>query len=368
MKRTLLFLSALVMVVAGLHAQNYYSGSITLDSGTKLDGRVGVDQSAKTVFFKDDNTTFGFDQVQSLVMRNREYMPVQANGQTYLAHALTSGKATLYHLGSLDYLVVVEGGQSQTFTTRDNPTKARGVLAVLYGDCTAVRQQLDNLAEYNERNLIRVTDNYNNCDYGAYTPTEREVQKAAKFNTDYVRFYLGAGVGLNSIKFFDTGSSETLVNPRFNAGVAVSPAFNNSLHGSLFFYFDGAVNMASEKSFSNAPNPTTLKVTSWQFTLGAEYQFNQNGKIKPYLGAGFGVAADRFQGNYNGDGFNITGGNVYFSPKVGVLYALNNGDHLGLNVNFIPRYENDLSFPKNREVIPFIVNSQYTNIGLLYFF
>lgn len=374
MKRIILLLVLVVTSTSVIHAQNYYSGSINLTNGTQMEGRVSLDQTNQQVGFKGGGSQdlFGFGSVSSVQIKKRNYTPINIGGQTWMASAVDSGKATLYHLGGRNFLVSSPNGAQMVEAGNagqgGGSQKIRGVLAVIYQDCNSIRETINNLIDFRESNLVKLNQSYNNCEYSAYTPTDREVRKAEKFNTDIFRFYLGAGVGLNGVKFFDTGSGETLVSPRLNAGVTVSPAFNNNLHGALFFYFNGAVNLPSEKDFGNAPSPTTIKITSWQFDLGTEYLFNHNGKVKPLIGIGIGFAADRFKGNVAGEGFNIGGGNVFFTPKAGVLFALNNGGHLGLVANFIPRYDNDLSFPRNNQIIPLVVNSQWTNIGLVYYF
>lgn len=374
MKRFTLLLVLMVFGMSMLKAQSYYSGTIELTNGTQMQGRVSLDQENKQVLFKGggDEDAFGFNSVRSVQIKKNTYTPQNVGGDSWMASAIDAGKATLYHLGGRNYLVSSPNGTQMVEAGNagqgGGSQKIRGVLSVIYQDCNSIRETINNLIDFRESNLVNLNKTYNSCEYGAYSPTDREARKAEKFNTDIFRFYLGAGLGLNSVKFFDTGSSETLASPRLNAGVTVSPAFNDNLRGALFFYFNGAVNLPSERDFGNAPTPTTMKITSWQFDLGTEYLFNHNGKVKPLLGIGIGFAADRFKGNVNGQGFNIGGGNVFFTPKAGVLFALNNGGHLGLVANFIPRYENDLSFPRNNQVVPLIVNSQWTNINLIYYF
>ena len=374
MKRFTLLLVLTVFGMSMLQAQSYYSGTVELTDGTQMQGRVSLDQDNKQVLFKGggDQDAFGFDAVRSVQIKKTTYTAQNVGGDNWMASAIDSGKATLYHLGGRNYLVSSPNGAQMVEAGNagqgGGSQKIRGVLSVIYGDCNSIRETINNLIDFRESNLVNLNQAYNNCEYGAYTPTDREVRKAEKFNTDIFRFYAGAGLGLNSVKFFDTGSSESLTAARLNAGVTVSPAFNDNLRGALFFYFNGALNLPSEKDFGNSPSPTTIKITSWQFDLGTEYLFNHNGKVKPLIGIGIGFAADRFKGNVNGEGFNISGGNVFFTPKAGVLFALNSGAHLGLVANFIPRYENDLSFPRNNQIIPLIVNSQWTNINLIYYF
>ncbi|PQB05024.1 outer membrane beta-barrel protein [Aureitalea marina] len=374
MKRNMLLLLLTVICGSLVQAQSFYSGSLELSNGTTMEGRLYLDQQNEAVRFKGggDEDSFAFSSVRSVQIKKRTYTPLSAGSQTWMAASLDAGKATLYHLGGRNFLVSSPNGAQMVEAGNagqgGGSQKIRGVLSVIYQDCNSIRETINNLIDFRESNLVNLNQAYNSCEYGDYAPTDREVQKAEKFNTDIFRFYLGAGIGLNSVKFFDTGSSESLVSPRLNAGVTVSPAFNNNLRGALFFYFNGAVNLPSENDFGNSPSPTTIKITSWQFDLGTEYLFNSKGKVKPLIGIGIGFAADRFKGNVAGEGFNIGGGNVFFTPRAGVQFALNNGGHLGLIANFIPRYDNDLTFPRNGQIIPLIVNSQWTNFTLVYYF
>ena len=92
---------------------------------------------------------------------------------------------------------------------------------------------------------------------------------------------------------------------------------------------------------------------------------------KPYLGIGVGLASDYFKGNVAGLQFDINGGNPIWMPKAGLLYSLGNGNDIGITFEYIPEYENDLSFPSNDEempVIPLIVKSSHINFGLNYYF
>lgn len=367
MKRTLLFIPITFFFVFSLTAQEFRNGSITLNSGEEVSGRIALDNSTKTVNTKN-GASYSFDSVKEVKIGNRNYQRTTIDGNAMVIQTLVSGKASLYHAGGKDYLIDIDEGASERIDTGSNRNQVRGLLLVVFSDCNEIRESLNKTDDFSERNLIMFTTNYNNCSYGDYQPTAKELEQANRSNTDQVKFYAGGGLSINNVSFFDSSDTEGLTGGRWVVGVAVSPSFLGTAQGNLHFSFEASGNYSGTKDFSNSTQPVELQVNSHQFFLGLEYYFNKSGKINPFIGAGVGVAADRFKGMVVDDSFNIDGGNVVFSPRAGVMFGLNNGKHIGLLVNYITEYTNDLRFPAGERIILLDVNSQYLNFGLVYVF
>jgi hypothetical protein len=125
---------------------------------------------------------------------------------------------------------------------------------------------------------------------------------------------------------------------------------------------------SGDKDFDNSPFKTNFKKNSYRVSLGSEYHFNKNGSIKPLIGIGVGLVRDHYNGNYDIYKLKQTEGSVFFIPKAGVLFSLDEKKSLGLIVSYIPEYEDDLSFIGDGEVVPLIVNTYFINAGLYLYF
>jgi hypothetical protein len=288
---------------------------------------------------------------------------------TTFGQTLVSGNATLERIDKNVYTITKSDGVSKTIEINTpNENKIPGILAVLFDDCNSLRDELFQTRLFTEAILINRVKAYNDCDYSAYTPTENELQDANSFNLDFVKVYGGFGLSLKNIRFFESDESETLNQYGGQIGVTVSPRFVGKLQGNLFFNFQATMGFGGKKAFSNAPSPTSFSVNTYRLAFGTEYYFSKNGKINPFIGVGIGLVSDHFKGNVDAKPFKIAGGNPIWMPKAGVLFVLGNGHDIGLTVEYIPEYDNDLSFPDGEEVIPLIVKSRYINIGLNYYY
>lgn len=242
------------------------------------------------------------------------------------------------------------------------------MLSVLFEDCNSIRESIQKTHSISETSLKSLVNEYNACVYGEYTPTEDEISKANNFNTDEYKFFVGAGVGIRNVSFFNLNSSENMSQFGFKLGVAATPSFLGNLKGNLYFNMEVSAHFGSEKDFSNSISPTSFTVNTYRLIFSTDYYFNKKGKLKPYFGVGIGMSGDYFEGNVAGNEFDINGGNPIWMPKAGIMYTLNNGKDISLTFDYIPEYDNDLSFPVGDEIIPLDVNSSYINIGLNYYF
>lgn len=285
------------------------------------------------------------------------------------AQTLVTGTATLERLEKGVYSISKSNGISKTIELDGaNQNKIPGTLAVLFEDCNSMRDDLFNTFIFSEQTLIKAVNKYNSCDYSDYAPTENELDEANSINMDFVKFYGGFGIGLKNISFFESDQKETLTQYGGQIGVTVSPRFVGNLQGNLYFNFQATMGFGGEKSFTNSVSPTSFSVNTYRLAFGTEYYFNKKGKISPFLGIEIGLVGDNFKGNVDSAPFKIDGGNPIWMPKAGILFALGNGNDIGFRVDYIPEYDNDLSFPNGENYIPLIVKSRYINIGLNYYY
>lgn len=285
------------------------------------------------------------------------------------AQELVTGQATLTKIQNGIYEIKIEDETIKTIDIRPNvEERLQGTLSVLFKECEETRQAVFNLREITESNLVETVKNYNNCDYTPFEPTEKEVKQAAKFQVDQYKFFAGIGASINRISYFRLDDYENLTQGQLSFGIAATPGFVGGLQGNLYFTIEVNAAFSGSKDFSNLPFPTNFKKNSFRGSLGAEFQFNKNGSIQPLIGAGVGFLRDHYNGYYNDYQINQTENNVFWIPKVGVLFSLDERKSLGLIVSYIPKYENTLSTMTNKQDVPLIVDTNNINAGLYLYF
>ena len=290
-------------------------------------------------------------------------------GVNATAQSLVTGKASLEKTEKQVYTITMDNGVSKTIDLNaENQNSIKGILAVLFGDCGTMRDEIFATEYFSEKTLIKYVNSYNSCDYSKYAPTEKELEKVNSNEIDIVKFYGGFGVGLKNISFFDNTNKETLNQYGATIGIMATPSFVGVLQGNLYFSFQASMSFGGEKTFINAPSATSFSANTYRLMLGTEYYFNKNGKIKPFLGVAIGLTGDNYKGNVTDFPFKISGGDPIWMPKIGLLYSLGSGKDIGVTVDYIPEYENDLSFPNGDVIIPLIVKSSYFNFGLNFYF
>lgn len=371
MKKTYLILVVALVVSSLSIAQNFTKGTISLITNEKLEGKVYIDNDSKTVLLKNgfDTNSYSFERIQSVQTAKEKFTPLTHQDQSYLAQTISdkNAKAVLYSLGNDNYFIA-NGEVAQSFNIKKEKAIVPGTLSLLFSDCNDIRADIEKKGAITKEDLIALTIQYNNCSYSAYAPTQSEVNRATKHNTDQASFYAGIGANLNNVSFFDNDDTESLVGAQLRAGVEASPSFLGSLQGNLYAYLEGSVSFSGDQDFSNNENPVNFSTNSYRFQLGLQYLFNKTGTIKPFIGVGAGVTADAFSGGILENRFDIDGGNPILAPRAGVRFKLKNEKHLGLIIEYITEYENDLTFPTAAGVVPLIVNSQNISIGLNYYF
>jgi len=367
-------LASLFLISTSLFAQNFKSGSIITTESTTIEGRIDINNSDKKVISKKIGTSqiFNFNEITKVVWGNKEFSIVNFNNEPFLAQQVTNGKATLYNLTKNNYLIKNDTGEGQLFNIEDSKMQLPGILSVLFKDCNSFRDEINKVDEIDERKLKELVVNYNNCDYGNYSPTENELKKANSHNTDVFRISAGFITSFNTTTVNNFDSNNTT---GFGLGIGVdsSPSFMGNLQGNLFFDFDFSMIFKGDTDFNNGTTALNYKSNTFRLALGMKYLFNKNGTIQPFLGIGGGYTSDFYKGAIGTVSFKDNHQNGYFSPKAGVLYKLKNGKHIGLTVSYISEYENDLSFfstNENDEVIlnPFVINTSAITLGLSYYF
>jgi len=285
------------------------------------------------------------------------------------AQELVSGKATLTRVASGIYEVKKTDGTLKNINIRPHEDKhVQGTLAVLFSDCESLRQTIFDSQIVSEGQLIQAVEKYNNCDFTPFEPTEKEATRAANFQGDEYKLFASVGGSLNKISFFNLDDYENLIQGQLSFGVAATPGFIGSLQGSLYFTLEASAAFSGNKDFSNSPFETNFKKNSYRASLGTEYHFNKEGKIKPLIGIGIGLAQDRYDGNY--DNYEIKGseGSAFFAPKAGVLFSMGAKKSLGVIVSYIPEYQNNLTFWDGEEIVSLIIDTQFINAGLYLYF
>jgi len=284
-----------------------------------------------------------------------------------MANVLVSDKASLYKIGYDSYLII-NGDVSKSFDINDQQNVLPGILSLLYNDCNEIRAVIEKKDLIKRDDLIALTNQYNNCSYSEYTPTENEVKRATKHNTDQVRLYVGIGANHNNISFFDNNETPSLVGGLLRVGVEGSPSFLGRLQGNLHVFFEGSANFTGNQDFTNNADPVNFSINSYRLQFGIHYLFNKTGFLKPILGIGIGGTSDSFSGSILGNRFEIDGGNPIVVPRLGARFKLKNNKHIGLMIEYITSFENDLTFPTSDGIIPLEVASQNIGIGINYIF
>jgi len=291
-----------------------------------------------------------------------------STGFTVSAQHLVTGKVTLEKIDKRIYSISKIDGTSKTIDLdSENKNNIKGLLAVLFGDCGDIRDEIFATEYFDEKTLVKYTNSYNNCDYSSYSPTEKELERVNSTKIDQVKFYGGAEIALKNISI--NGTEEEVLN-QYGAtiGIMASPIFLGPLQGNLYFSLQATMSFGGEKTFKYAPQPTSFSANTFRLMLGSEYYFNKNGKIKPFVGIGIGLTQDSYKGTVNNIPFKINAGEPIWTPKIGLLYAINSSKDLGITLNYIPEYTNDLSFPNDDVIIPLIVRSSYYNFALNFYF
>ncbi|MBE15101.1 MAG: hypothetical protein CL867_02545 [Cytophagaceae bacterium] len=371
MKRMFLTLCCALFLLP-LNAQRLSKGSITTSDNLTIEGRLAINYATNQITIKEgyDTRLLGFDRVIGVELNGKAYTKQMVGDQTYFVNAISdqSGIGQLYQINKNAFLITKANGTSQAFDLKEDKARVPGILAVLFNDCNTIRDRLYQNSINDRSDVIAIFDRYANCDKGNYAPTASEIERANAFGPDQMRFYVGGGAGLNRVTINDASDTESMLSGQIGVGVIASPNFFGSLQGNLFFSLEAQAAFAGEKDFTDGTTPLSFRTNTYRLLAGLEYHFNKNGAIVPIVGVHIGPTSDHFKGNYNGLNFNIDGGNPIFAPKVGARFKMNNDHYLGVMVQYISDYSNELSFPSGDTFVNLDVKNQYVTLGLNYYF
>lgn len=199
-------------------------------------------------------------------------------------------------------------------------------------------------------------------------PSDPELKIEKSFNTDTFKFYVGLGMDIKNINFFNNFYNEDLSLYGIKFGLLASPGFTGKIQGNLYFNFDASLSFGSENEFFFIDNNIHFTVNTYRALIGIEYFFNKTGKLNPFLGISGATNWDRFSGDVNDESFNLKSHNITWAPKAGILFSLKNEKELGFSIDYIPEYRNDLIIPINDELINIDLSSSSFNFSLNYYF
>ena len=373
MKNIYPLLVLFIISTSAINAQFYQSGSVTTKENKTSEGRIYIDNTSKNVVLKKsgESFTYNLNSISSVVKGSRNYTIINFDNTSFLGYQLEDGKVSFFDLSNSDYLILKEDGSGKVINLEGDKNQIPGILSVLFNDCSSVRDAINSNEYFDEKGIKNLVSLYNNCNYGAYTLTEKELARANNFNTDSLRFYGGFISSFNNSTINNLGSNNT-TGFGLGLGVSASPSFMGNLQGNLFIDFDFSMTFTGDNDFDHTTN-LNYSNNTYRLSIGLEYLFNKNGVIQPFLGIGGGYSSDYYKGNIGSISFKDNGQNVYFVPKIGLLYQLKNNNHIGLTVSYIPEYDNDLSFLVNNEfdeieLRPFVINNSAITLGLNYYF
>lgn len=362
----------LLLATAQLIAQDLSSGSITTLDNTEVKGKVAIDYTKQIIHFKKeyDQKIYSFSKVNAVTIGDDILNKQVVGAQSYFTKELSGNatKATLYQIGENEYLIAKVDGSAKSISFDTDKSRIPGTLAVLFNDCNSIRATLNGKTIDSESKLANIFNQYLDCSSETYAPTAAEIERANAYSPDQASFFIGAGLGLNNVSFFENNDSESSISGQLAIGVIASPNFFGSIQGNLFLSLEGQAAFSGDTDFSQAPDPVNFSTNTYRLLFGMEYHFNKTGKIQPLIGISAGATSDSFKGSYNGFDFDISGGSPIVVPKIGALIAMANQKQLGIILSYISKYDNDLRFPTEDQIILLDVNSQYFTLGVNYYF
>ena len=350
-------------------AQNYQSGVITTSKNLSVKGKVFIDNDLKKVYVKynGDQKDYQFKEVKSIFINKELYSKINFNNEDYFTSLVVSGKASLYQINRYNFLLINVNKKQKLNVIQDHQ-KIRGFLSLIFNDCNPIRDEINRTEEFSKKTLTELTILYNKCDYGAYNPTEKELNQANRFNTDFFRLYVSLLGSVNNNQINNNASNN---NSGFGIGIglASSPSFMGNLKENIFFNFDIAILFTGNSEFENE-FLLNFKQNSFRLSLGIEFVFNKEGIVLPFLGIGYGYSSDYYNGTIETINFKDHKQNFFFNPKVGVFYKLKNKKLLGITINYLTGFKNDLSFRYGEELTyyPLVINQSSISLGLSYQF
>jgi len=124
------------------------------------------------------------------------------------------------------------------------------------------------------------------------------------------------------------------------------------------------INLTSTSSPVSDVDLTDLNINSYRFGLRLRNLYHNGGNVNTLSGVGIGSIIDSFSGSISDKPFALEDSNTILQSNLATRFELKNKNHIGLMIENITSYENDLSFSSQNGINPLEVASQNIGVGL----
>jgi len=327
--------------------------SIYIDYNKSLIYKVSLNR--KPLFFSD---------VSMLEIGGQAYIKTSFDGKKYFAFQMLTGNSTLYNITGSRYLIDSNVSETKLIDFNIDPSKISGKLSFLYNDCNEIRDFLFQKSNFSENDLANVVSRYNSCNYEEYKPTDLQVKKANRSRNDKVSFYVGAGLGLNSIKFEKEGQKDELSSTYIQLGIQGFPGFSPNKENNFSISAELQYWISPQKDFQNTSVTRDVKINSLRLMVGSEYAFFKGSRLKPIIGFNLGISSDTYSGALGLNDIDINKGHFLYGVKTGLNYYLESSK-IAIVLNYLPETKTNVRPRTSPSLI--VYNSIYS-LGLNYHF
>ena len=359
MIKRFLFL-ALVLIPYFCLSQVYQNSTIHLNNGTSVKEKIFVDYKNERVQWKKGKVNF--EEINNFQIKDRVYSRTVIGKEGFFAFNLVDGNASLYDIAGNRYLVKSKKGILKTIDLNNKIGKNIGILSILLGDCNELRDYLVSQTLLDEDALVASLNKYNTCEYGSFQLTETETKKANLNRKEKLSFYLGAGYGLNDIKFSENGDTQNMSRVQFRIGLLGFPRFSSSENNKFAVSSELVSSFGSQTDFQNTFLTRNIKINSIQLLVGTEYYFFSTKKINPFLGINGGLSSDTYKGIITRgildepiaplEKLNETRINAVYGLKAGLRISTGS-NHLSILANYFPERKKEVQEGLNRRLTVF---------------
>lgn len=368
MKSFLIGCLLITLSFQSFYAQPYKSGTLVDINNVTYTGQFSIDHDNSLLRFREgqNSRVFGYSQIQNLTIAGNEIVVKNYENQTILLTILTSGKATLYEKSSSLFFIENQN-IFREINTSENTFLIPGTLNLLFKDCNSIREPIARVSNFNRSALIRLTEQYNQCDYTeSFELTQKEIRESERFRRDVFSFYAGAGLTLSQTSYKDADKNSVL--PQLSLGVLVSPGFLGNLQHKLYFGTDVSYGLAQSQTLNTTNESLEFKLQSFVYALETQFHFNSSGNIQPYVGIGANFHSDRYKGQLNGEKFNTMDGGFNYNLKAGLIFKTGK-NQWGWSLRYIPEFTSDISFFDSEGTLTTLdINNSYLATRIEFYF
>jgi hypothetical protein len=351
-----------------LNAQNYKNGTLTDINKTTYTGQFSIDHENNLLRYREGQTSkvFGYNQIQKLTIDGSEIVLRQIENQNVLLTTLISGKATLYEKNRNLFFIENQKDLIE-INTSEKTFLIPGKLNLAFSDCNSIREPITRVSNYNRSALIRLTEQYNRCDYNeGFQLTEKEIRESERFRSDVFSFYAGAGITISNLAYRD--EEKDVLFPQLSLGVLVSPGFLRNLQHKLHFGTDVSYGVAQSQNLNPENDNLEVKLHSFVYAIESRFHFNTPNKIQPFLGIGINFHSERYKGQLNGENFNSLDGRFNYNLKAGIMLQTGK-NRWALSLRYLPEFTSDASFFDSQgQFTPLDINNSYLTTRIEFYF